>query len=427
MGFLIIMHRERHGKHHPGAGREDAPEPSVGAPDFRVDPVDYRILTLENLRDPDTVLQRTVSQTDKIIGVLDGSIPAESRTLDKIYQATSSDQLMPGVSAVERIPADELPQLGRPDMAIYLDKSGRPVSWLVRKLWGQLATPEPDGSTPRMPETRFFNIDRIDWLRRVGVPEHEIEGVGPEGFEMRRIAENPSAVRELLARFRLPFVEERRTETGADGEKRTIELNESNWLDEVWKMPLKAVRRLDGSMGPPRHITVIDEMKSSGATLHIARELFATALPEVAVSGTHWSVPKKKSIGTDRKSGVMQTTEETAPPWYRRDLEAGRGVGDLDRKWYADSDSNWKVKRVGEIALSTPLTDVEGERIRDKRAQVLRDDIDQLVQDLANRRVLYVPSMHRRPEESLRRIEELNGIPLVEWQRRRGIAPRNGK
>ncbi|MEX2209368.1 MAG: hypothetical protein WD603_02545 [Patescibacteria group bacterium] len=422
------MHTERNGGYHPDRhsepAHERAPEAS-GEGVFQVDPADYRILTLENTRRPDVILQKTVSQTDKIIGVLDGSIAPESGASGKVYHAAPDKELLPGVPAIERTAPDELPGLSRPDVAVYLDKSGRPVSWLVRKLWGQLATPGPDGTVPPPPESRFFNIDRIDWLRRVGVPEHEIEGAGPEGFEMGRIAENPSAVRELVGRFRLPFVEGRRSEEGPDGQQRTVTLNESNWLDEVWKMPLKPVRRTDGTEGPPRHIVAIDEMKSSGATLHIARELLATALPEVSVSGTHWSTPKKKSIGIDKETGEIQTTEETAPPWYRRDLEAGRGVGDLDRKRYTDSEGNWKVRLTGEVALSTPLTDIEGKRIRDQRAERLRRDIDHLARDLAKRRVLYVPSMKRRPEDSRARIESLNGISFEAWQRHRNIVPPN--
>lgn len=51
----------------------------------------------------------------------------------------------------------------RPDVVVYLDKSARPISWMVRELWDDLArepgTDFADHNVPPMPETAFVNVD----------------------------------------------------------------------------------------------------------------------------------------------------------------------------------------------------------------------------------------------------------------------------
>lgn len=51
----------------------------------------------------------------------------------------------------------------KPDVVIYLDKSARPVSWMVRELWDTLArepgTDYEDGKIPEKPKTAYINVD----------------------------------------------------------------------------------------------------------------------------------------------------------------------------------------------------------------------------------------------------------------------------
>src|SRR3954469_6875014 len=62
----------------------------------------------------------------------------------------------------------------RTDVAIFLDKSARPVEWLVRELWDELAPTDPDtGKTVPKPEMKFLNIDREQWGPFVGRSEEK--------------------------------------------------------------------------------------------------------------------------------------------------------------------------------------------------------------------------------------------------------------
>ena len=55
-----------------------------------------------------------------------------------------------------------------PVRLLFLDKSGRPVAWLVRALWPLLArhhgTGYGQGVVPRLPSCHFANIDREQWM-----------------------------------------------------------------------------------------------------------------------------------------------------------------------------------------------------------------------------------------------------------------------
>ena len=60
------------------------------------------------------------------------------------------------------------------DEVVFLDKSARPVAWMVRSLWPLLGIDEEGKHIP-VPEMRFVNIDREQWQSIVGRSES-----GPE-------------------------------------------------------------------------------------------------------------------------------------------------------------------------------------------------------------------------------------------------------
>lgn len=62
----------------------------------------------------------------------------------------------------------------KPDYVIYLDKSARPVSWLVRELWDDLArelgTKFEDRVIPERPKSLFLNIDSKHHFEKSDIP-----------------------------------------------------------------------------------------------------------------------------------------------------------------------------------------------------------------------------------------------------------------
>ena len=55
------------------------------------------------------------------------------------------------------------------DHIIYLDKSARPVSWLVNMFWNDFAAKDSNGFPVKRPKHSYINIDRSPWFRNVGI------------------------------------------------------------------------------------------------------------------------------------------------------------------------------------------------------------------------------------------------------------------
>ena len=55
------------------------------------------------------------------------------------------------------------------DHIVYLDKSARPVSWLVNMFWEEFAAKDPEGKPIKRPGHSYVNIDRSPWFRNVGI------------------------------------------------------------------------------------------------------------------------------------------------------------------------------------------------------------------------------------------------------------------
>lgn len=242
--------------------------------------------------DTDFMLSEYTKFTDHIIGMLDGSI-AETVLTDSNHP-----------ELVDKAPGS----------VIYLDKSARPVSWMVDALWDQFAKP---GSVK--PKTEFLNIDRVNWFIRQGMPSNDAASrLGPDDF---RIEDVPQ---EDIDRIRALFVE---------GEIQ----DRSNWKSEIWNM----TTRLDG-----QKVLIIDEVKNKGGTLSIACQLLSKAIPEAAFDGDYFWQSEKYAI--DKKGSEMQMG--SAPVWYDNESQWGRGVGDISKDYYDrlyerdPSDENFKRK-----------------------------------------------------------------------------------
>ncbi len=323
----------------------------------------------------------------------DGSFKSTEQLQTEYIELTDElvRQMTEGVAVVD-------PQTGervvrRPDVVIWLDKSARPVEWLTRNLWDTLAADSETGEVPPMPKSRFVNIDREQWVNTV-----DPSGTGKMEIDLV----DQSVVRSLRSIF--------------------VEPKYKQVLDETIEA---APAELDG-----KTILIIDEVKSSGRTLDIAKKFFERAFPTTAVATSHWM----KGIVTvgDRRSGEAQGNADL-PVWYKEDSAFGRGVGNRDERQSQLSPS--RTQRLGGWFLSTALPKQEvtretsaGEKqtgkVIDPISTRLRVELRQLAEDAHDGRVLVVPSMMRDSDDYDRRVEKLNhGMTMEEYiQKKRALA-----
>jgi hypothetical protein len=341
------------------------------------------------------LLSEYVRCTDGIIGKMDGTIPLTNRD---VYKKDEHGRL--------HLEKRDLPP---PEAVIWLDKSARPVSWMVRELWSMLArtpgTEYNDWNIPKRPSDHYLNINKEDWLRRMGVPPHELEDANDRDVNLGKI--DPKELQDHLARIRAVFT--------------NTPIREDN-VDEAWNHPTVFDRK---------HVMIVDEVESSGKTLMIAKMLLSAAIPDAVFSGEYWSRPGRKYLNNgvpDKKDAKVQFSSAWVPVWYDRSVTTGRGIGDRNFVWPEIADKrgypiSWQ-SQVGRHVLSTrphnpgrpgyPSND-QYELIKDSRADELREDIKQLAGDLRQKKVLYNPS-RERDEDLAPRIEAINGMSFAEWK-----------
>lgn len=290
-------------------------------PAFNVDPEDFPIFS-----------QQAGLREDEYTGKM------ENRTLN----INETLGLMVGQTA-KTIAAIQGEKNGIPkiDHVIYLDKSARPVSWLVDDFWDDFA------DTPA-PEKSYLAIDRRPWFDMVG-----IELVGHEeirdpdgtlrpakGSDFWKAYENvpEEKKKEWSARIRALYIE-----GGIDSED----------PDVIMSTPTV----LDG-----KNLLIIDEVSRSGSTIEIAVGLLKRAIPELASVNGHvfWN------DGFSIRDG--ETQMGNAPVWYPKDPSdwRGRGVRDIDPSWYeakyrSNPSKMARAERYGAFVLGVPLVNREEE------------------------------------------------------------------
>jgi hypothetical protein len=334
---------------------------------FHVDPADFSILrkqagmkTLPGARGKELVqmdinetAERYVSQTAQLIAKLDGSDEDESI---------------------------------KPDHVIYLDKSARPVSWLVNIFWDDMADVDSEDSAKKTarPEHSYLNIDRVNWFTRTGAKinaagngerfDGSFGRLGPTDFELDKVS------KQDLAGIRALYLEE------------PIEDDSPGWEDRVFDVPTK----LDG-----KNLTIIDEVQNSGSTLSIASKLLKKAIPELAsINGTYfWSDGFGNMVGDELQMG-------SAPVWYDARNPYGRGIGDIsdqyhDLQYQKTPNAKTLARKLGAHVLSAPhhsIKDGEIEYLPDKAAEALMKDFKKLHSEFSAGHVLFVPPMNYSSE-----------------------------
>jgi hypothetical protein len=248
-----------------------------------------------------------------------------------------------------------------PDYVVWLEKSARPVSWLVKELWPKLA-PEPGKEAPEMPAFRYVNIDREQWVNTV-----DPLGVGQVNID--RV--DPTIIRSLRSIFVSP------------------QHKKHGLTEEIDTAPTE----LDG-----KTILIVDEVYSSGRTLRIAENFFEKAFPTAKVAGAYWM------SGTVQKG--MAVGNADLPVWYKEKDPTGRGV---DNRNEARSQLSASLtQQLGGWFLSV------GFKGMDPNSTQLRKEITHLAHDP---NVLVMPSNQR--DDLAERAEAANGISLAEYMQRK--------
>lgn len=297
----------------------------------------------------------------------DGSYKPTEKLHEEYVHLTDRlvNQATNGIEALDSTTGEKVH--AKPDRIIFLDKSARPVAWLMRELWPTLAA-EPDGTVPPMPAMNFVNIDREQWVNQV-----DPSGVGTVDVDKL----DPGIIRSLRSLFIPPDLKRKHDEAGEG-------LGE--YVDET-PVPLDH-----------ETVLIVDEVISTGRTLRYAEAFFAKAFPGIKVSGTHWMG------GTAMRGNAVGNAD--LPVWYSNKDITGRGVGDRDPHTSRLSPS--VTQRLGSWFLSTTLG-------ADPKSTRLREEIHQLAQDVKDHRVLVVPDMRREDADLDERIERLNDMTLQEF------------
>ncbi|MBA3757987.1 hypothetical protein H0X09_03975 [Candidatus Saccharibacteria bacterium] len=251
------------------------------------------------------------------------------------------------------------------DVAIFLDKSARPVAWMVNELWDVLA-PSRDlsGEPLKKPEIKFLNIDREQWGAILGRSEDEVGGINVDNLPPKRLEE----LRDLYA-------------------------------------PIKGHSdKEDQSLLSGKNVMVVDEVRVSGDTAEMAHKILAKAFPDAKhISKAYWMDGGVK--GNDR-TGVRTNTQ--LPVWYSDRETTGRLVGNRDTS--RSGASNSSRQRTGKYWLSAPF------REPDLKGRQLKREVYQLAEDLRNHKLLYMPSGSWEPIEPVDdRIERINGIGIEQY------------
>lgn len=244
------------------------------------------------------------------------------------------------------------------DYFVWLDKSSRPVAWLTRDLWPLLAE-EADGSVPKMPESKFVNIDRNQWT----------SDIDPDGQGHTDVSKlSPNIIRSLRSIF-LANPKDRK-----EGLTEKIDLAPSIF---------------DG-----KTVLIVDELRSSGRTLEYAKRFFERAFPEAKIAGTYWM------SGLTTKGTAVGNAD--APVWYSDATEKGRGIG--NRNIDLSGASKNPTQRLGAWFLSTALNQP------DSLSVSLRAELHQLAKDAKEGKILVVPSFKREDADFDERAMRLNKL-----------------
>ncbi len=247
----------------------------------------------------------------------------------------------------------------RPKHLIFLDKSARPVAWMLKELWPIFAV-DDDGEVEQMPSINFIQIDREDWRGLVKNEDSDIIDVD-------------NLPDRLFEDLRSVFTD-RVVPTGEAG-------NEPSKFDNS-------------------KIMVVDEIRVSGDTLDIASEMLIRSFPTADVGKSWWMNPGEKIVpGQPSRNADI-------PVWYDKDKNTGRGVN--NRNTTKSNRSPSRRQQRGGLFLSTRLDGPDPE------SRELREEFKHLASDIITHKLIVRPSFDR--DNWSDHFERINGMSFEEYR-----------
>lgn len=295
------------------------------------------------------------------------------------------------------------------DHVVYLDKSARPVSWLVNMFWNEFAKKDKNGVTVKRPKHSYINIDRSPWFRNVGINVSD-DGRQKENGELATYRDFVNNISNLsdrkLAEIRALYI---------DG---GIEKEEVDWV-------MNHPTILDS-----KRILIIDEVSRTGSTLDIAKHLFKLAIPDVnEIAGTYFWHPSEP---------MLQVGDETAltslPVWYDPDTLTGRGIGSPDPFYYRRVYEKYSVQQksfervdickfrtyaFSSSVFSAPLLNENGDVLDlaiEKKTRMLCKDLRRLYDEYKAGRIFFTPPLEWADFDIFDSILEKQGVLLLPWE-----------
>lgn len=296
---------------------------------------------------------------------------------------------------------------GAVDGAIYLDKSARPVRALVHELW-------KDMSEQSEPIASFLNIDKENWIYAMGYLPDDFHNRYLPASSLDITQMDPAYLKQQTARLRALYLHEDEL-SAAETLINEVETGEQSIeaLDTLWQKPT----RLDN-----KHIAIVDEVKSSGATLKIADQLLACAVPEAKIEPLFFSTPPTLRYNFYDESNdemVPKIADSEKPLWYRDRRAEGRGGVYDPIPEYSQQSTNIQ-QRIGKFILSVPYA--QAYQDPDSLGRAFRNDFKKLAQNFREKKVRnYIPSGKDKASYKAN-VERYYGISFEDWlqKRRRG-------
>ena len=292
------------------------------------------------------------------------------------------------------------------DHVIYLDKSARPVSWLVNMFWEEFAAEDDEGKAVRRPKHSYINIDRSPWFRNVGIDVSN-DGRQKSNGELATYWDFAGNVQNLdsrhIAEIRAMYIE-----GGIDSE-------DVNYI-------LKSPTILDG-----KKILIVDEVSRTGATLDIAKHLFKLAIPDAEfIEGAYFWHPSEPILMMGNEYVLT-----SLPVWYDPDTQTGRGIGSPDKHYYRNLFEHYSREYKGNSKVqmnklrahafsssvcSAPVLDRDGNVIgleAEQQTRKLVRDLKKLYTEYKAGRIFFDPPLEWSGFKGFDEIFEKQGIQII--------------
>lgn len=270
------------------------------------------------------------------------------------------------------------------DHVVYLDKSARPVSWLVNMFWPEFAVRDDQGKIVKRPPHTYVNIDRSPWFRKVGINVSD-DGRQKDNGELAAYSDFINNIGNLtkrhLAEVRALFIE-----GGIEDEN----------VDALMDSPTI----LDG-----KRVLIVDEVSRTGSTLNIAAHIFRLAFPKAAeIKSSYFWHPAEPPLKVGNENVLT-----SLPVWYDPNTLTGRGIGGLNEKYYRQRYEHYselaakghsidirklRAQAFSAPVFSAPLLKEDGSILNLKEEKKTRDlcrDLKKLADDYRKGKIFFTP------------------------------------